>query len=139
MSKCILIERLPTTQEYNNLRKAVGWRTHREDAIEKGMPNTLYCICAYVDDELVGMARVVGDGGLAYYIQDVIVIPACQRQGMGTQIMDRIMLYLRDAIEQKATIGLQAAPGKEAFYEKYGFARLPNDKRGAGMTILWES
>lgn len=139
MSEYTLLERLPTPQEYNNLRQAVGWRTHREDAIAKGLPNTLYCICAYVDGELVGMARIVGDAGLAYYIQDVIVIPTYQRQGIGTQIMDKIMLYLRDAIDQKATVGLQAARGKEAFYEKYGFARLPNENRGAGMTILWES
>ena len=138
MSECTLLERLPTPQEYNNLRKAVGWRTHLEAAIEKGLPNTLYCVCAYADQELVGMARVVGDAGLAYYIQDVIVIPAYQRQGIGTQIMDQIMLYLRQAIDQKATVGLQAAPGKEAFYEKYGFARLPNEIRGAGMTIVWE-
>ena len=139
MNEYKLLERLPTAQEYNSLRKAVGWRTHQEEAIEKGMPNTLYCVCAYVDQELVGMARIIGDAGLAYYIQDVIVIPAYQRQGIGTQIMDQIMRYLREPIDLQATVGLQAAPGKEAFYEKYGFARLPNDRRGAGMTILWES
>jgi GNAT superfamily N-acetyltransferase len=139
MSECTLIERLPTPQEYNDLRQSVGWRTHRQDAIEKGMPNTLYCVCAYADEELVGMARIIGDAGLAYYIQDVIVIPTYQRQGIGTQIMDQIMRYLHQALNQKATIGLMAAPGKEAFYEKYGFARLPNEVRGAGMTILWES
>ncbi|MDO8673420.1 MAG: GNAT family N-acetyltransferase [Dehalococcoidia bacterium] len=34
------------------------------------------------------MARVIGDGGLFYYIQDVIFIPEYQRQGIGTQLMD---------------------------------------------------
>lgn len=38
--------------------------------------------------ELLGMARVIGDGGLFYYIQDVIFIPEYQRQGIGTQLMD---------------------------------------------------
>ena len=136
MSECKLVERLPTPQEYNDLRAAVGWKTRSVDAIEKGLPNTLYCVCAYVDQELVGMARIIGDAGMAYYIQDVIVIPAYQRQGIGKQIMDQIMLYLREPMSQKAAIGLMAAPGKEMFYEKYGFARLPNDRRGAGMTIL---
>ena len=136
MSECKLIERLPTPQEYNDLRQAVGWRAHLEADIEKGLPNTTYCICAYVDDKLVGMARIIGDAGLAYYIHDVIVIPAHQRQGIGAQMMDQIMRYLRQHASQNATIGLTAAPGKEVFYEKYGFARIPNDRRGAGMTIL---
>lgn len=139
MNECTLIERLPTPQEYNSLRTAVGWRAHHEEAIAKGLPNTLYCVCAYVAGELAGMARVIGDGGLTYYIQDVIVLPAYQRQRIGTQMMDKIMLYLRPAIEQRATIGLIAAPGKEAFYQKYGFTSLPSETRGAGMTILWES
>lgn len=139
MNQCTLIERLPTAQEYNSLRKAVGWRTHQEEAIELGMPNTLYCVCAYVGDELVGMARIIGDAGLTYYLQDVIVIPAYQRRGIGSQIMDSVMRYLREPLRLKATIGLLAAPSKEAFYQKYGFTSLPTDKRGAGMTILWES
>ena len=138
MNECILLERLPTPQDYNHLRKAVGWRTHQEEAIELGLPNTLYCVCAYVGEELVGMARIIGDAGLAYYLQDVIVIPAYQRQGIGTQIMDSVMHYLREPLRLKATIGLLAAPGKEAFYQKYGFTSLPTEKRGAGMTILWK-
>lgn len=134
MSRIAVIERLPTPTEYNALRSAVGWRPHPEDAIAKALPNTLYCICAYVDDELAGMARVIGDQGLAYYVQDVIVIPAYQHQGIGTQMMDRIMAYLYQS-SQTATFGLMAAGGKEAFYEKYGFTRRPTDKMGAGMTI----
>lgn len=138
MSGCKLVERLPTPQEYNDLRAAVGWKTRPEELIKKGLPNTLYCVCAYIDQELVGMARIIGDAGMVYYIQDVIVIPAYQHQGIGTQIMDQIMHYLREPLRLKATIGLMAAPGKEPFYEKYGFTSHPNDRRGAGMTILWE-
>jgi GNAT superfamily N-acetyltransferase len=87
-----------------------------------------------VDDELAGMARVIGDQGLAYYVHDVIVVPAHQRQGIGTQMMDRVMAYLNQA-SQTATLGLMSAPGKEAFYEKYGFVSRPTDRMGAGMTL----
>jgi GNAT superfamily N-acetyltransferase len=138
MSEITLLEKLPTSQQYNILRKAVGWRVHHEEMIETSLANTLYCVCAFVDDELVGMARILGDGGLAYYIHDVIVVPSHQGLGIGTQIMDQIMLYLHQHAGQNATIGLMAALGKEAFYEKYGFTSRPNDKLGAGMTIFWE-
>ena len=138
MSQITLLERLPTPQEYNDLRQAVGWRPHREDVIEKGLANTLYCVCAFVDGVLIGMARVLGDGGLAYYIHDVIVIPAHQSQGIGRQIMDQVMLYLHQHAAQNVTIGLMAAPGKETFYEQYGFNRRPNHTMGAGMTMHWK-
>ncbi len=138
MNEYVIVERLPTPQEYNRLRQAVSWRLHREDVLEKALPNTLYCVCAVVDNEPVGMARVIGDAGLAYYIQDVIVIPAYQRRGIGTQLMDKIMAYLRAHVHQNTVIGLMSAPGKEAFYEKYGFTTRPTDKLGAGMTIHWK-
>lgn len=138
MRACKLVERLPTPEEYNELRAAVGWKKRPIDAIKKGLPNTLYCVCAYVNDELVGMARIIGDAGMVYYIQDVIVLPDYQHQGIGTQMMDKIMLYLQPALQQQLSIGLIAAPGREVFYQKYGFTSLPNDRRGAGMIILWE-
>jgi ribosomal protein S18 acetylase RimI-like enzyme len=84
------------------------------------------------------MARIIGDGGMVYYIQDVIVIPDYQRQGIGTQMMDRIMAYIRLHASQSTIIGLMSAVGKEAFYEKYGFMVRPTDKLGAGMTIFWK-
>jgi ribosomal protein S18 acetylase RimI-like enzyme len=137
MEKCTIVEKLPTAQEYNWLRNLVGWRTYQEDVIEKALPNTLYCVCACCGEQLVGMARIIGDGGMVYYIQDVIVIPDYQRQGIGTQMMDAIMGYIRTHASQNTIVGLMSAKGKEAFYEKYGFTIRPTDKLGAGMTIFW--
>ena len=138
MEKFIIVEKLPTAEEYNWLRSLVGWRTYQEEVIEKALPNTLYCVCAYRGEQLVGMARIIGDGGMVYYIQDVIVIPGCQRQGIGTQLMDQIMAYIRLHASQNSIVGLMSAAGKEAFYEKYGFTVRPTEKFGAGMTIFWK-
>jgi len=138
VGECVLVDELPAPKEYNRLRQAVGWRTHREDVLEMALPNSLYCVCAFVGHELVGMARIIGDGGMAYYIQDVIVVPAYQRRGIGTQLMDQIMAYLSAHAYTNTVIGLMSAPGKEAFYEKYGFTTRPTDRLGAGMTIHWQ-
>ncbi len=138
MSDCTIIEKLPQAEEYNWLREQVGWRTHPEEAIRKALPNSLYGVCAYQAGQLVGMARVIGDGGLVYYIQDVIVVPACQRQGIGAQMMDRVMNYIRAHASQNMTVGLMSAKGKEAFYEKYGFTVRPTERLGAGMTMFWK-
>lgn len=137
MVEILVIEQLPSAAQYNQLRQAVGWGLYEEAVIERALPNTLYGVCAFVDEQLVGMARVIGDGGLVYYIQDVIVLPAYQRRGIGMRMMDRVMDYLGVHASHNSIVGLMAACGKEPFYEKYGFTRRPTDRLGAGMTLFW--
>jgi len=139
MSDFTIVEKLPQAEEYNWLREQIGWRTNPEDVIRRALPNSLYGVCAYRAGRLVGMARVIGDAGLVYYIQDVIVVPECQRQGIGTQMMDRVMSYIREHASLNMTVGLMSAKGKEPFYEKYGFTVRPTEKLGAGMTIFWKT
>jgi ribosomal protein S18 acetylase RimI-like enzyme len=134
-----LVEKLPSAEEYNQLRQSVGWHTYETDVIVESMPNSLYGVCAFVNTEIVGMARVIGDGGLVYYIQDVIVKPDCQRQGIGTKMMDKVMEYIHAHARNGSIVGLMSAIGKEPFYERYGFIRRPNDRWGCGMMMLWKT
>lgn len=61
------------------------------------------------------MARVIGDGGMTSYVQDVIVEPAHQGQGIGGQQMGRVMAYIGAHAVPGAVVGLMAAAGKEGF------------------------
>jgi len=90
-------------------------------------------VCAELDGELVGCGRIIGDKGFLYYVQDIIVLPKYQMQGIGTKIMDSIMDYLKKQCVERAIIGLMTAKEKERFYKKYGFIERPNDNLGAGM------
>lgn len=137
MVDCRIIEKLPSAAEYNHLRALVGWGVYQEDVIDRFLPNSLYCVCAFMGAEIVGMARIIGDGGMVYYIQDVIVKPEYQRQSIGSQLMDKIMTYIRTHAHHNTIVGLLSAKGKESFYEKYGFISRPNDKLGCGMNIFW--
>jgi ribosomal protein S18 acetylase RimI-like enzyme len=134
-----LVEKLPTPEEYNQLRQSVGWGIYARDVILQALPNSLYCICAVKDGEIIGMARIIGDGGIAYYIQDVILKPEYQRQGIGTQLMDKVMEFIRAHANNNSVIGLMAAKGKEAFYTRYGFTVRPDDRLGSGMTMWWKT
>jgi len=133
-----IIEKLPSPEEYSQLRQLVGWGIHERDVIVKALPRSLYCVCAVKETEVIGMARIIGDGGIAYYIQDVIVKPEYQRQGIGTQLMNKIMEYVRTHASDNTGIGLMAAKGKEPFYTRYGFTIRPDDKAGSGMTMFWK-
>jgi GNAT superfamily N-acetyltransferase len=139
MAEYSIVEMLPSAADYNRLRKAVGWGTYREALITHSLPESIYCLCALAGDQVIGMARILGDDGMVYYVQDVIVLPEYQNRGIGAQLMDRIMAYLRTHSQDNTIIGLMSAVGKEAFYEKYGFTRRPTEELGSGMTIFWKT
>ena len=85
-------------------------------------------------DRDVACGRVVGDGVLYFYIQDVIVIPEARNQGHGRRIMEHLMERGLEIAPVGAAIGLMSAVGKEGFYQKFGFATRPSANFGAGMT-----
>lgn len=133
-----LTERMPTVREFFSLRTSVGWDLLEEQAVKEGLEHSLYGVCAFAGDELAGAARVIGDGYTCFYIQDVIVKPEFQRMGIGLAMMGKVMQYISEQASSGAIVGLMAAKGKEAFYEKFGFWKRPNEHFGCGMMQFWK-
>ena len=130
--KYILVERSPTAGEYQKLREAVGWGNVDFEATEVGLHNPLFSVCVIYnyEDNVIGCGRVVGDGGIYFYIQDVIVLPEFQGKGIGKRIMASIMDYLKACAPPNAFVGLMAAKGVSKFYERYDFMERPADAPG---------
>ncbi|HEX2905457.1 MAG TPA: GNAT family N-acetyltransferase, partial [Phototrophicaceae bacterium] len=121
-----LLERAPTLAEYTRMTLAVGWESFTNfAAVELALKNSLYHVIAYDHGEIVGMARVVGDGAMFYYIQDVAVVPDQRGRGLGQLLMNQIMAYLRANAPARAFIGLFATEGHDNFYRYYGFEQSP--------------
>ena len=55
--------------------------------------------------DVVGMGRIVGDGAIYFYIQDVAVKPEHQGRGVGRQIMEHLLAYLQAQAPPKAFSG----------------------------------
>ncbi|WP_319506134.1 GNAT family N-acetyltransferase [uncultured Methanolobus sp.] len=128
-------EKLPSVEEYIHLRKSVGWSYPNNNAVEKSLHNSNYCVCVVKDRMVIGMSRVVGDNSFIFFIADVIVLPEYQKQGIGTALMERTMSYLKENVQEYSYITLMSAKGREAFYEKFGFFKRPTDEFGYGMMI----
>lgn len=137
MGEVKLVERPPTVAEYRRLRRAASWGEMTEEGLAAGLPNALYSVVLELDQEVIGCGRVVGDGGLYFYLQDVIVLPGFQGRGLGARIMEALMAYLDRTARPGAFVGLMAAEGVEAFYEPYGFRRRPDDR--PGMFRVWDA
>ena len=59
-------QQLASIDDFLRLRVSVGLTARPRAAAEKGLPNNLYGVTAYCDGQAVGMATVVGDGGLNF-------------------------------------------------------------------------
>ncbi len=128
------LEEAPSVENYNAMRTAVGWFTYDDpDKLREALAASLHHVTAWKDGRMIGMTRVVGDGRITFYIQDVIVRPEFQGLGVGREMMDRAMAYIRGRTIPNAVIGLMSAKGKEEFYEKFGFIGRPNENLGKGM------
>lgn len=125
-----VVECIPTVEEYLALREAVGWGRLDDEMAVCALANALFTVCVLHRGEVIGCARVIGDGGIYFYLQDIIVLPAFQRKGLGTRLMEAILAYLDAHARPGAFVGLMAAQGASTFYTSFGFAVRPPDRPG---------
>lgn len=131
------IEKTPSADEFNYLTDSVGWGKRENSIVEIALKNTLYSLCVYDDEKLIGYGRIIGDKTIFLYIQDIMVIPEYQNRHIGTSIMENLLDKVNEYKKINPTIRtyLGASKGTEHFYEKFGFISRPNDDLGPGMIL----
>ncbi len=127
-------ENILVCEVYYGLRESVGWHNFSKEQTERALANSLYTVTAFNENQAVGMGRLIGDG-MYFMIADLVVHPDFQKKGIGGAIMDLLIGYVsrETPVEGRSSIQLIAEPGKEAFYEKRGFKRIPHEFCGSGM------
>jgi ribosomal protein S18 acetylase RimI-like enzyme len=123
-------EEIPSAGDFNNLRDLVGWGKIDEKLAENGLKNSLYSLCLYNGDKIIGICRLVGDGYLKVYIEELIIHPEYQKKGLGTMMMNKIMDYIGKNYKKGCNIGLFSNKGLEGFYNKFKFIRRKDDMPG---------
>lgn len=120
---------------YLELREAVGFRPLSRDQARRALNNSLYILTAFQDGKAVGMGRVVGDGAVICYVQDLIIRPEVQGQGIGGTILQTLKNFVIGTGYPGTTmmLCLMCAKGREEFYKKYGFIARPTEELGPGM------
>ena len=134
-----VIIRVPTVEEYNALRRSVEWPVFEDHIVRDAFSRTLFSVCVEDGTGVVaGMGRILGDNAIYLHIQDVIVDPRYQGQGVGKMIMVELMKYIEKAGTKNTNIGLMCSKGREKFYKGFGFVERPSEKFGAGMIKIKE-
>ncbi|MFD1425642.1 ribosomal protein S18 acetylase RimI-like enzyme [Kroppenstedtia sanguinis] len=112
---------LPPVDDYVRLRKIAGLSERSREAATIGLKNSLFSVCVYSEDQLIGMGRLVGDGGCNFEVVDVAVDPEFQGRGIGQEMMKAITEYLDHHAPDSAYVSLIADVPADRLYKKFGF------------------
>ena len=107
-----------------HLYQAVGWTnyTNQPQMLEQALSHSLASYVARDDEKIVGLVRLIGDGFSSVFIQDLLVLPSYQRQGIGSSLMKQALADYKDAYQvQLATDESEKTLG---FYRSLGFETL---------------
>ena len=107
-----------------HLYQAVGWTnyTNQPHMLAQALSHSLATYLAHDGEEIVGLVRLIGDGFSSVFVQDLIVLPTYQRQGIGSTLMKRALADYKDAYQvQLATEQTEKTLG---FYRSLGFETL---------------
>lgn len=126
-----------TADEVNSIRASVGFRQIHPEQVKAGLDGSTIIVAAYDHDKAVGMSRLIWDGGTVALMQDVLVVPEYQMQGIETEMITRIFYFLRDKL--KPGFGIQVDvkvwKNQEQLYENLGFQVSAPQQRGVSMHI----
>ena len=125
----------PSVEVYRQLRVTAGLSPKSAPAAATGLAGTRHAVVVYRDDQPVGMGRVIGDGGTAFQIVDMCVLPEHQGQGLGKKIMAALMEQLRDRAPHTAYVSLIADGDARHLYAKFGFSETAPESVGMALQL----
>ena len=117
------------------LYTSVGWEAPCREQVALALKNSLATFVAYDGEKALGMVRLLGDGGMSFYVKDFAVVPECQGKGVGKALMAALQDYILAHVEKDWAVSLELISTKEAvdFYKKQGFEERPCAWDGPGM------
>ena len=125
---------IPAIATYQLLRVAAGMSAKSTEAAAKGLPNSLFAVQVLHGDEVVGMGRIIGDGGCFFQVTDIAVLPAHQGKGLGKRIMGEIMQFIETEVPESAYVSLIADGQAQDLYAQFGFRHTAPASVGMALT-----
>ena len=107
-----------------HLYQAVGWTnyTNQPQMLEQALPHSLAVYLAFDGEKIVGLIRLVGDGFSSVLVQDLIVLPTYQCQGIGRALMKQALGDFKGAYQVQLVT--EQTEKNVGFYRSIGFETL---------------
>lgn len=110
-----------SAKDLSDLREAVGWN-RMESEYSNPLMMSFYHIAVYEDDKMVGYIDSVSNGVTDAYIQDLMVHPDYQGKGVGTELMNQMITYLKE--NRIYIISVVFEESLKPFYDRFGFSSM---------------
>ena len=114
-----------TVEDVLPLYETVGWTnyTTKPEMLKVAFENSLHVLAAFTEEGiLVGVLRAVGDGASILFIQDILVYPEYQHQGIGTKLLQQTLEKYKNVYQIQLTT--DNSMKTISFYESNGFTSL---------------
>jgi ribosomal protein S18 acetylase RimI-like enzyme len=131
-----LVMKPPLLSDYLRLRVVAGLSPKTEAQGAAAVAGA-WAACHVVDADgaIVGMGRVLGDGGWYFHVIDMAVAPEHQRRGIGDAILTALLDRIRADAPPGAYVNLLAdVPGRR-LYERHGFRETAPESIGMALTL----
>lgn len=124
-----------TTEIFLALYASVGWECPCKEQVETALQSTRATFTAWEGSTPVGMVRLLGDGGMSFYLKDFAVRPDCQGRGAGSALLAAAENYIKASIPAAWAVSLELISTQSAvtFYKSKGFEERPCAWDGPGM------
>lgn len=126
----------PSLSAYLFLRNTTGIGAKNLEAATIGLKNGLFSVQITLEDETVGMGRVVGDGGCFFQVVDIAVHTSHQGKGLGKVIMGEIKKWLDENVPKTGYVSLIADGQADKLYQQFGFAETAPASVGMFLEYL---
>lgn len=124
-------QKIPSSAQYNKLRENSGMGGRKADEkIKIALEGSLYLVSVYEDDNLIGMGRIIGDGGISFAVSDIMVDKKYQNQGIANKIMNLIDKWFDENTDENSFIMLIANKPADKLYLKHKFYYLGDERLG---------
>lgn len=109
-------------EKIKEIYASCGWNSYLQDdnKLQRAFENSLDVLGFYINNNLIGFIRLLGDGEHMVLIQDLIIHPKYQHQGYGSKLLQyalekykhvRMICLFTDAYDKI----------DNAFYQKHNF------------------
>ena len=108
-------------EEVLYLYESVEWSNYTScpDMLQQAFQHSLKVYGAYVQEKLIGVVRIVGDGHSVILFQDILILPDYQHLGVGTALVKHALKEYED-VYQKLLFTEETTKTIE-FYKSLGF------------------
>lgn len=118
-----LVMRPPPVEDYVRLRQQAGLSPKTEEQATAALHGGwAACHVVHRSGRVVGMGRLLGDGGWYFHVTDMAVLPDHQRRGLGDAILSALLECVREQAPVGAHVNLLADPPGRRLYERHGFS-----------------